>query len=80
MSDEDKVVSVNGRDYAWPKQTAVVVCIDGSEPAYIEQAIADGVMPYMEKALKWLRTGAQPSETVKSLLKKSGIWKQYQNK
>lgn len=49
MSKES--VSVNGRDYAWPKQTVVVVCIDGSEPAYIEQAIKDGVMPYMEKAL-----------------------------
>ncbi len=44
-------VTVNGRTYAWPKQPVVVVCIDGSEPAYIEQAIADGVMPYMEKAL-----------------------------
>ena len=32
-----------------------------------------------EKALKWLNTGAQPSETVKSLLKKSGVWKQYKN-
>jgi phosphonoacetate hydrolase len=52
MSDENKIISVNGRDYAWPKQPAVVVCIDGSEPAYIEQAIADGVMPFMEKALK----------------------------
>lgn len=30
-----------------------------------------------EKALKWLSTGAQPSETVKSLFKKSGVWKQY---
>ena len=27
-----------------------------------------------EKALKWLKTGAEPSETVKSLLKKAGIW------
>ncbi len=26
-----------------------------------------------EKAKKWLSTGAQPTETVKSLLKKSGI-------
>lgn len=26
-----------------------------------------------EKAKKWLETGAQPSDTVKSLLKKSGI-------
>lgn len=27
-----------------------------------------------EKALKWLNTGAEPSETVKVLLKKTGIW------
>lgn len=27
-----------------------------------------------EKALKWLKTGAEPSETVKVLLKKAGIW------
>ena len=27
-----------------------------------------------EKALKWLKTGAEPSETVKVLLKKTGIW------
>ena len=27
-----------------------------------------------EKALKWLKTGAEPSETVKTLLKKTGIW------
>jgi phosphonoacetate hydrolase len=47
----DHKISVNGREYNWPKQPVVVVCIDGSEPAYIEQAIADGVMPYMKKAL-----------------------------
>ena len=27
-----------------------------------------------EKALKWLQTGAEPSETVKQLLKTTGIW------
>lgn len=27
-----------------------------------------------EKALKWLATGAEPSETVKNLLKTTGIW------
>ena len=27
-----------------------------------------------EKALKWLATGAEPSETVKQLLKTTGIW------
>ena len=28
--------------------------------------------------LKWLSKGAQPTETVKSLLKKSGTWKKFQ--
>lgn len=27
-----------------------------------------------EQALKWLNNGAEPSETVKQLLKKTGIW------
>ena len=27
--------------------------------------------------LKWLSKGAQPTETVKSLLKKAGTWKKY---
>src|SRR5690349_14563769 len=30
-----------------------------------------------EKALRWLRKGAQPSEQVKSLLKRLGIWSEY---
>ena len=45
-------VTVNGRDYAWPKQPVVVVCIDGSEPDYIERAVADGAMPFLSEALK----------------------------
>jgi len=52
MNSIDKTVSVNGRTYAWPKAPVVVVCIDGSEPDYIEQAIAGGHMPFLEKALK----------------------------
>ncbi|HZW36785.1 MAG TPA: 30S ribosomal protein S16 [Candidatus Deferrimicrobiaceae bacterium] len=27
--------------------------------------------------LRWLRKGAQPTETVRSLLKKTGTWKKY---
>jgi small subunit ribosomal protein S16 len=30
-----------------------------------------------EQTLRWLRKGAQPTETVRSLLKKAGIWKKY---
>lgn len=28
-----------------------------------------------EKAQKWIGTGAQPSDTVRSLLKQAGLWK-----
>src|ERR1041384_1342859 len=38
-------VSVNGREYKFPKQPTVCVCIDGSEPGYIERAIEAGLAP-----------------------------------
>lgn len=44
-------VTVNGRSYAFPKAPVVVVCIDGSEPDYMEQAVAAGRMPWLESAL-----------------------------
>ena len=52
MTDTSETVTVNDRDYAWPKQPVVVVCIDGSEPDYIERAVADGAMPFLSEALK----------------------------
>ena len=45
MARTDKAIQVNGRNYAWPRQPLVAVCVDGSEPDYIENAIAAGVMP-----------------------------------
>ena len=33
-----------------------------------------------EKVMKWLANGAQPSETVKNILKKAGVWKKFKNK
>jgi phosphonoacetate hydrolase len=52
MNSQKSSVSVNGRDYNWPSRPVVVVCIDGSEPDYIEQAIAAGVMPWMQKVVE----------------------------
>jgi phosphonoacetate hydrolase len=40
-------VAVNGRSYRWPRQPVVVVCVDGCEPEYINQAIAAGHTPYL---------------------------------
>ena len=52
MSPNKSPISVNGRDYPWPEKPLVVVCIDGSEPAYIEQAIAAGAMPWMKNIVE----------------------------
>ena len=52
MSTQKTGVSINGRDYRWPSKPCVVVCIDGSEPDYIEQAVAAGVMPWMKKVIE----------------------------
>ena len=52
MNSPKSNVSVNGREYRWPDNPRVVVCIDGSEPDYIEQAIAAGVMPWMKKVVE----------------------------
>jgi phosphonoacetate hydrolase len=48
MPDQKSPVEVNGRTYPWPVNPVVVVCVDGSEPAYIEEAIKAGRMPFTE--------------------------------
>ena len=40
-------IAVNGRSYRWPQQPLVVVCVDGCEPDYVNQAIAAGSAPWM---------------------------------
>ena len=40
-----KTVTVNGRSYNWPTAPLVVICCDGSEPAYMEIAMEQGLMP-----------------------------------
>ena len=52
MTDRNIPLMINGRNYAWPKNPVVVVCIDGSEPAYIEEAIKAGRMPFAESIVK----------------------------
>lgn len=46
-----KTVTVNGRDYNWPKFPLVVICCDGSEPAYMEIAMAEGLMPNLKRII-----------------------------
>jgi phosphonoacetate hydrolase len=40
-------ISVNGRRYRQPATPLVVVCVDGCEPEYVNQAIAAGRTPFL---------------------------------
>jgi phosphonoacetate hydrolase len=42
-------VTLNGAHYCWPDRPLVVVCVDGSEPAYIPEAIRAGVAPFLAR-------------------------------
>jgi phosphonoacetate hydrolase len=46
----DRLITVNGRVYTWPEAPLVVVCVDGSEPAYMDEAVAAGIMPWLAQA------------------------------
>jgi phosphonoacetate hydrolase len=40
-------ISSNGRTYRWMDRPLVVICVDGSEPAYIPEAVRAGVAPFL---------------------------------
>ena len=42
-------ITVNGRDYPVPKACAVAICLDGCEPAYLDEAVKAGLMPVLER-------------------------------
>ncbi|MFT7060116.1 MAG: phosphonoacetate hydrolase [Pseudorhodobacter sp.] len=42
-------VEANGRIYPAPKVPAIAICLDGCEPAYLDVAIADGLMPTLAR-------------------------------
>jgi len=62
-----KTVQLNGITYRWPQQPVVVVCIDGGDPAYIEQGVRDGIIPniarFMREGFSAIADGTVPSFT-----------------
>ena len=62
MTSPKPNVTVNGREYTWPHEPTVVVCVDGSERDYIDEAIAAGVMPWTEQVLQQGSDLASPSD------------------
>ena len=47
--NHDTPIITNGRSYPIPKTTAIAICLDGCEPAYLDTAIADGLMPTLKR-------------------------------
>ena len=52
MKGQKRTVHVNGRHYEWPSKPVVAVCVDGSQPEYIEVAVEQGLMPWTKKVIK----------------------------
>ncbi|MDJ0826707.1 MAG: phosphonoacetate hydrolase [Rhodobacter sp.] len=42
-------IEANSRLYPYPKGPAVVICLDGCEPAYLDEALAAGLMPNLAR-------------------------------
>ena len=49
--DQNSVITVeaNGRNYLWPRVSAIAICLDGCEPAYLDEAVGAGLMPALER-------------------------------
>ena len=43
--DHPQHITVNGKNYSWPKRPVVVVLIDGGDPAYVNVGMAAGLLP-----------------------------------
>lgn len=49
MSNTTTPITVNDRSYDNPKTCAIAICLDGCEPAYLDEAIAAGLMPTLKR-------------------------------
>jgi phosphonoacetate hydrolase len=67
QQDHPQHITVNGKTYNWPTRPVVVVLIDGGDPAYVNAAIARGLLPHFQKFMKdgfvSVALGAMPSFT-----------------
>ena len=67
MTEARPPVIANGIAYRWPARPVVAVCIDGGDPAYIRQFLAEGAIPniakFMREGFAVVADGTVPSFT-----------------
>jgi len=63
----NSTVTINGKSYRQPERPVVVVCIDGGDPEYLQQFLADGTVPniqrFVEEGYSTVAMGSMPSFT-----------------
>lgn len=63
----NSTISVNGKSYRQPERPVVVVCIDGGDPEYLHQFLAEGTIPniqrFIEEGYSTVAMGSMPSFT-----------------
>ena len=66
-ADHPEQITVNGKNYHWPKGPVVVVLIDGGDPAYVNAGLAQRLLPhfqeFMNEGFVSVALGAMPSFT-----------------
>ncbi|MEN9628054.1 MAG: hypothetical protein RJA10_1281 [Pseudomonadota bacterium] len=67
MSNTHPLVTVNDTSYRWPLRPVVAVCIDGGDPRYLQQFLADGSIPniarFISQGFAGVADGSMPSFT-----------------
>ena len=47
-----KAVTANGTAYRWPRRPLAVVCIDGGDPAYLREYLAQDALPNIARFIR----------------------------
>lgn len=50
-NQQHRTVFLNQRAYAFPRRPVVAICIDGCDPAYIRNGLAEGILPNIRRFL-----------------------------
>ena len=67
-----RIVAADSRS---PRDGRFIETVGTYQPIYKE----NNIVVDEEKALKWLNNGAIPTETVKNILSKTGVWSKFKN-
>ena len=62
-----RAFSLNHTTYNWPSQPIVIICVDGGDPAYIEEGLRQRALPTFERFMRdgfyTIANGSMPSFT-----------------